>query len=121
MRTPKIEQDGLRTIKIWRGTHTELVRLNAYYIQRSHERWSLVEVLEAEAKRIYDLYEKGGTIEVIPTSPANRNQVSVRVSPTAYDHILMIQAGMMLQTRTSVRLFHVVHSVVMAGLAEFSE
>lgn len=119
MRTPKVDATGLITVKMWLESRRDLATLNARFIQRDHRQWSLVETLEAQAKRIYDGYERGESIPVVDP-PEDRQQISMRISPMAYDHLLMIRAHLMLETRESVRFFHAIHSTVAAGLAEFS-
>ena len=121
MNKPKPDQNNLITLKVWKETHKNLVALTAHFIQRDHRGWSLVEALEHQLKKVHDLYHTEGDGYTLPVvkPTGDRNQTTIRVSQMAYDHLLMIQARVMLDTLSSIRLFQVVHSVVMSGLAEF--
>jgi hypothetical protein len=113
--------NGLITLKFRVETSQRLAEMTAHSIMRDHKRWSMVEALESEITRVYNAYEAGGYSLPItkPTGP-NRSQTTMRVSPTAYDHLLMTQAHVMMQTKGSVKLFHLIHSIVMSALTEFN-
>jgi hypothetical protein len=119
MRTAQTHSSGLITVRFWPGTNEKLADLTAYHIQRDRvKRWSLVDVLESEIERIYQAYTKGYELEHVEFS-GPRSQTSMRITQLAWQHLLAIQANVMLQTHNAITVAQLVHNIVMDGLARF--
>jgi hypothetical protein len=119
MRTPQTHSSGLITIRFWPGTNEQLAILTAYHIQRDKvKRWSMVDVLESQIERIYQAYSNGYKLQHHEfTGP--RNQTTMRITQQAWEHLLAIQAHVLLQTRKSITIAQLVHNIVMDGLEKF--
>jgi len=119
MRTPQTHSSGLITIRFWPGTSEKLAILTAYHIQRDRvKRWSMVDVLESEIERIYQAYTKGYELKHVEFK-GPRTQTSMRITQQAWEHLLAIQAHVLLQTRKSITIAQLVHNIVMDGLEKF--
>jgi len=119
MRTPQTQSSGLITVRFWPGTNEKLADLTAYHIQRDRvKRWSLVDVLESEIERVYQAYTKGYELKHVEFN-GPRNQTSMRITQQAWEHLLAIQAHVLLQTHRSITIAQLIHNLVMDGLAKF--
>lgn len=120
MRTPQTQSSGLITVRFWAVTMERLADLNAYFIRRDRvKRWSMVEVLESEIERVYQAYEtKGYELESVEPQGSKR-QSSMRINPLAWEHLLSIQAHVMLQTHRPATIAQVIHNLVTDGLSRF--
>lgn len=119
MRTPQTHSSGLITIRFWPGTSEKLAVLTAYHIQRDKvKRWSMVDVLESEIERVYQAYTKGYELKHVEFK-GPRTQTSIRITKQAWEHLLAIQACVMLQTHNAITVAQLVHNLVMDGLSHF--
>ena len=117
MRTPQAQSSGLITVRFWAVTMERLADLNAYFIRRDRvRRWSMVEVLKSEIERVYQAYATGYKLETVEPQGSKRQQ-SMRINPLAWEHLLSIQAHVMLQTHRPATIAQVIHNLVMDGLS----